>query len=67
MAVATPVCGGVRRHKPNRAPVVAAGVATASRFQRDKSRRGKLKFRINAVSTSLLASRQGRYGDQGGK
>src|SRR5262247_4040371 len=28
-AVATPVCGGLRRHKPIRAPVVAAGVAPA--------------------------------------
>ncbi len=28
-AVATPVCGGWRRHKPIRAPVVAAGVAPA--------------------------------------
>src|SRR5262247_3519977 len=29
MAVATPVCGGLRRHKPIRAPIVAAGVAPA--------------------------------------
>jgi hypothetical protein len=28
--LATPVCGGISRHKPFRAPVVAAGVATAS-------------------------------------
>src|SRR5438128_4388628 len=28
-AVATPVCGGWRRHNPIRAPVVAAGVAPA--------------------------------------
>jgi hypothetical protein len=28
-AVATPVCGRLRRHKPFRAPAVASGVATA--------------------------------------
>src|SRR5712691_2752841 len=38
-AVATPVCGGLRRHKPFRAPFVAAGVATAGTYLRDKSRR----------------------------
>jgi hypothetical protein len=38
-AVATPVCGGLCRHKPFRAPFVAAGVATAGSYSRDKSRR----------------------------
>ena len=43
-AVATPVCGGLRRHKPSRAPIVAAGVATA------------LPHIVGAVSTCRISA-----------